>query len=393
MQGPRPRRVDTVKGGFVIAARVAAVLLALLLVPAGAVGTSGPGARCLVGTDSRTDSTANEPVRPADAAAELIAVQMGVAGGALVADVQVARIPEPAAKGDADGARGNRWEVAWGIDVPGQEWPDWYVVAARRFGGVDDFWFETPEGVVPASGSIDESSGVVRMAVPRPPIGTRLEDVSAAAATLVGSRAVSDLRDWMPGDGSSLSYVVGRSCGEQSLRACPVAADDAGDAGLAAAPETNQPALDLLGAGAESSRDTLTLSARVADMTAPPPAGFDLTGWTVSWAYEGIRWAAQAERYADGSLVFRYGATAANEDELPGPYFGGVATNGTVDAANGVLTVDVPRASVGDPADGEALADLGAQSWAMATGNTASPYQIADATEMRSHRMGVACGV
>lgn len=324
--------------------------------------------------------------------------RVGAADAAATADETHAEMPSLTA-----GLGSIQWSVSWtqsngdSVSLPevGPIAEGVYGVLAMRSGRADNFWYVTPAGSVPASGEIDEDLGVVRVLVPRS--ATRLDDGVGLhgiwAATSTARALVPKARDWMPNGNSDTSFLVGGACEDQLLEPCPTVVDPPGDATAVGAPAPiTQPALDVVAVGADATPELIRVSARVPGVAAPPPPGFSRVGWTISWDHAGVRWAAQADRAPDGSVIFRYAATNFDEGEFPGVVAAGVATGGTLDPATGLLAIDVPRLAVGAPADGDRLRRLAAQTWAAVSARAASQYDFFDQTEMRDYRVGLACG-
>lgn len=204
------------------------------------------------------------------------------------------------------------------------------------------------------------------------------------------------LFSFSPASGEPADTCAEPSCAEQEAHLCPVVTDRRGDAGVLRRRFSgrllveNQPALDILAAGAETSPDAITVSVRLDDLTARRPLGFRMMGWTVSWLDGPVRRFAQAERSRSG-VTFRYGVAVRRKDALTGPTFGGYAATGVIDVAEGLVRIDVPRAALGLPPDGSSLAGFGAVSWLLrSTLNTAAHRSI-DRTSVGSYRVGPAC--
>lgn len=297
-------------------------------------------------------------------------------------------------------AGGNAWDVVWFVRRPVIVDPynpeeGGYGVSARRSQGVDTFWYHTPSGKTMTIGAVDEESGVIHVVMPRAalPDGARLTKIGVSASTV---RAEIDrTRDSMSNMGpSTMSFVPGTVCQDDLAQPCPVVTDQSNDANAVdSSIDGSSDRLDVTAVGAESIADLVRVSVRVRDLGGRPPWGLNTSGWTVSWDYAGIRWAAQAEQYRDGSVTFRYAATNADPGELPGVVGGGLATTGALDPVSGLLQIDVPRWAVGSPAEGDLLSHLGAQTWAARTGDqTVAPYSFFDVTETRHYRVGVPCG-
>lgn len=378
-------------------------------------GLTAAGERCIVALDAATDATGGRlpyafdgtaleadtrrlPVGPVDPATEIVSLQLGSNVSTLIVEVAVAGLAAPI----PDGADGERWDVSWrnGDRVDG-------AFAERRASGAV-FGYRTGDRATPTTGIVDRASGTVRILVPLHEIGAastaRLTSVAAVASLVVGG--VADVRDTAPDQTVfAAQYVTGVSCAAQQQAACPVVLDVLGDAGPAADQEGNavpeeQPASDLSAAGAAAPDGSLVLTARLRDLGAPPPDGFDLQGWTISFTWQGVRYYGQAERSAT-STVFRYGAYGpASQSAAPtGPGFGRNRAEGAIDPQTGIVRIAVPREAIGATADGAVLADLGAVSWVMKTGEVSdgvyaptAPYLLIDQSPVAPYAIGLACG-
>ncbi|HEX9697449.1 MAG TPA: hypothetical protein VGB64_14180 [Actinomycetota bacterium] len=377
-------------------------------------GISAAGERCLIAADLPADAgtgavpnafkgteverdTRNAPVGTIDPATEILALQVGSNASTLIVEIAVARLNGaiPA------GADAQRWEVSWndGRTVT--------AFAERRASGAT-FGYSIGALEVAATGSLDRVSGIVRILLPRYEIGaadqTRLNSIVARSMLVTG--AIRDLRDTAPNKQAwSVQYVAGASCADQARAACPVALDIDGDAGPVVDHDGRtvpayQPASDLLAVGAAAPDGSLVLSVRVADAGAPPPDGFTMQGWTVSWTWRGIRYIAQAER-ATERVVFRTKALGpADRYGVPtGPEFIGTdEASGSIDAQSGVIRIVIPREYAGSPYDGASLTDMGAQAWVLSDGKVAdgaygpAKHVKVDDTPVAPYRMGLGCG-
>lgn len=357
-------------------------------------GPSATGERCLILEDSPNDAAGGLLSEPVDPATEILSLQMGANRTTLVIEVAVADLSREV----PDGWEAERWEVRWR-----QSGANSLAFAERSRGG-ESFGYQTADDAGHSTvGSLDPATGVVQILIPRDDLeaadGTRLGDIrvqSWQVKSLYWEGADSAPSYEEPGG----TFVVGVSCAQQEAQACPVVLDVAGDAGPiirwdgTEIPE-NQPALDLLAAGADARGDEIVASARLADLSADPPTGFDTVGWTVSWFDDEhkTRWFAQAQRSPSGT-AFSYGVDESGYEYYPsGPIFGGTETTGSLDPAAGVVSIRVARAGVGDPADGTPLEGFGASSWALSSGNTVATYEVVDSTEIGRYEVGLACGV
>lgn len=376
-------------------------------------GISAAGERCLVAADLPGDATTgavpnaakgtaferetrNAPAGTVDPATEILALQMGSNVSTLIIDVAVARLNGTI----PSGADAQRWEVTWS---------DARIVTAfaeRRANGIS-YGYSIGGTEFSTTGTMDRVSGIVRILVPRHEIGaagqTRLNSIVARGMLVTG--AVRDVRDAAPNKQSwSVQYVIGASCADQARAACPVSIDIDGDAGPVVDHEGRtipayQPASDLLAVGAAAPDGSLVLSVKVADAGAPPPDGFTLQGWTVSWTWRGTRYIAQAERAAE-RIVFRTKALgpAGNYGVPTGPEFIGTdEASGSIDAQSGVIRIVIPREMAGSPYEGAALTDMGAQAWVMSDGKVAdgaygpAKHVKVDDTPVAPYRMGLGC--
>lgn len=387
-------------------------LLAGLCLP----GISAAGERCLIAVDTPGDATAgpipsafegtdverqtaSAPAGAVDPATEILAVQMGSNTATVVVDIAVARLDGAI----PTGAQAQRWDVTW------SDGARTISAYAQRTSGGPTFGYRVGDVEAPTSGSLDRIAGIVRILVPRHEIGaddvTRFTGIVARSSLAAG--AVQDTRDTAPNTQTwATQYVAGASCADQARAACPVVLDVAGDAGPVVDHEGRtvpepQPASDFLAAGAAGPAGTLVLSAKVLDLSGPIPQDYDRQGWTISWTHRGIRYVAQAERTAS-DVVFRVASLGAgNDDSRPaGPVFTNtVQATGTIDVQTGIVRIVVGRDQVGDPADGETLRNVGAQSWIMSSGKITdgaympAPHLNVDATPVAPYRTGLGCGV
>ncbi|HVL88651.1 MAG TPA: hypothetical protein VM841_00305 [Actinomycetota bacterium] len=377
-------------------------------------GISADGERCLVTTDLPGDATTgalpaavrgtgadrelrDAPASAADPATDILALQMGSNVSTLIIEIALARLDAAM----PTGADAQRWEVSWndGRRVT-------TAFAERRTTGAT-FGYLADGAEYATTGSLDRVGAVVRILVPRHEIGaaeaTRMNSIVARGMLVTG--AVRDVRDIAPDiQAWSVQYVAGVSCVDQARAACPVALDVNGDAGPVVDHEGRtvpayQPASDLLAVGASAPDGTLVLSVRVADAGAPPPDGFTMQGWTVSWTWRGIRYMAQAERTRD-RVVFRTRALgpADKYGKPTGPAFIGTdEASGSIDAQAGVIRIVLRREYAGSPYDGAALTDMGALSWVMNDGKVAegaygpARHVTVDETPVAPYRMGLGC--
>lgn len=397
-----------------------------LLVDGGCLpGISALGERCLMTGDAATDATSGvvpdatsqTPVVDAltgtpaenatrgaafasvDPATEIVSVQTGFNPGTFIVEIGVAHLAQtiPA------GADAERWDLRW---IAGDT--AYSAFAERRSSG-PVFGFVTAGRSVPTTGSIDADSASIRILVPRHEIGAdneeRLTNVQAISSIVVGS--LRDPRDVAPNKDSFASqFIVGVSCADQQRAACPVVLDPIGDAGSfvdasgRTVPEY-QPASDVTAAGVAAPDDSVVLSIRVQDIGAPPPDGFDMQGWTISWAFAGTRYIAQAERGRQ-STVFRTAALGSAAD-YPGPSTAAFpatskAADGTFDIQSGVIRIVAPRSDVGSPVNGDRLDEVGVRSWVMTArqvaGSANAPvrqYPNVDETQLAPYLVGIAC--
>lgn len=346
---------------------------------------SVPDVTCAVAADPPADARAVAGER--DPALEMASLRAAAAERTLVFEIGVADL-----SGEAPPPLlGNSYFLHFEIQTPDRV--ETYSLFAYRERGYEYATYSTAKTFGDAAVHFDEAAGAVRVAIRREGIadGTRLRDLRVESASgYAAAEPVDAIED--------ATFVVGTGCDAGELHACPLVADPAGDAGDwvvrvndEGVPPGNEPVLDLLAAGASSDAAAIRLSMDVADLAAAPPDGAGTIGWVASWyAGDGMRWAALAERSADGTVRFAYGRVYGSEGYPPATSFEGTLTTGTEDTATGAIAIDVPRAAVGDPADGDVLPGLGAASFQIEA--RTGFLRGADITEVRPYTVGTDCG-
>lgn len=349
-----------------------------------------PPFTCVVAIDPRSDHWLPGGLLTDDAL-DVLSLQIGVSDDAVAFDFQVANLRRP------ESHEGFQWHVAWDAGNTDEDFP--FQAWIQHMPDRTTFLYQTPDlRQYSTTGWIDDERDVVRILVPRARLGLRdgIRMRGLAVNTGFAPRGVFvENRDTVPNEWDrSVSFVVGPSCDAQEIPACPVVLDRAGDAGpvLRKGPDIpgNQPPLDIRSTGAEADLETLRAGVRVANLRKGPPAGFDGVGWTVSWRDDrGGRWALQGIRWKNGTKSFRYRRMPSTP--LTGPFLGGTRTNGSLDRAEGLVQIEIPRSTLG-VGDGEALKGFGATSWAIKRGSTVSFSYVVDSTKQRDYVMGVSCG-
>jgi hypothetical protein len=345
--------------------------------------------RCALLGDAAGDVTRTPITDAIDPAVDIRGVRAGTNAAAFVLEIDVSSL----SPGLPEGVDAQRWSVTWNLGSNA------YRAEAQRDSASRSFTWSGPDGALnQTTGILDTAHAAVEIVIARSPLslvdGAQLTELVAHAADLAKNQVETQGDDAPDQTDAGAAYVAGVGCSRQALQLCPVVADRSGDAGPIVTydgrslPE-NQDALDLLSGGAETDASTVTVSLRIRDVTAAPPAGYDSVGYTVSWhRSDGRRFYAEAYGTA-GAMTFTYGIDAAADDGPSGALFGGVATTGLVDAAHDIVKIDVPRDVIGT---GSVLSRFGASSWALMSGNTAGTYKVIDTTPMGAYHLGVSCG-
>lgn len=358
-------------------------------------GPSVDGQMCSLLSDDAHDEQGMEGAQGSNASLDITTITVTTNPSTVVFGIHLRDL----AAGVPDDVDAERWEVSWLID--GQN----YRAAAERDRESSAFSVDAPDGPFGARGWFDTDTDVITIAVPRRqlPLGDDAKMRSIQASGWGEKQGISFGQDQAPGfDEEAPDHVVGVACADQRGAACPVTEDALGDVAPRVKVEEHEVsvpdrALDLLAAGATTTPDVISASARVPDPTGPLPEGFDTAGWTVSWEHSGSQWVAQATRGSRGE-TFTYARITSNgdepvrvaSDEPSGPIFGATRTTGSI-SSDGTIVIDIPLAALGAPTTGATFTQLGAVSWAARVGK-ATIYHVFDQTETRSYVVGIACG-
>jgi hypothetical protein len=346
------------------------------------------GEQCTILTDVAGDQHTLPAQRP-DTALDIRSLDVASNEATLVLAMQVAHLGNQVPAGEL----GQWWQVGWSMGDK-----TFNARAQRTVQGTSFVTTDAAGTVRAAVGSLDQATDTITLLVPHRDIpfdnGTVLTSFTATSyQSLPGSGGLGgdQAPDTSPNDSG---YVVGAACADQPMLACPVVLDPSGDASPDASTRkrsvsVDDGSLDLISTGAQTSADTLSISARVVDLKSSLPPGFDTDGWTISWSFAGTRYVAQAARSPKGQR-FSYAATS-DDGSLSGPIFGATATTGSIDPSTGLVRIDVPRDTVGAPTDGDLLRAFGAVAWAAHVGNPTA-YHVFDQTSQRRYAVGVSCG-